>query len=74
MTRSPKRARRKREMGWAVIDRGGTYQSKWCGTRKDAEYDQAQTEHIMDGYFVIRRAMLVTWTLPKPAKRKGRRK
>lgn len=68
-------SKRMREQGWAVVDTGGTYQTKFFPNRSEARYDVEHAAHIMDGHFVIRRAVL-TWTSPKPKpsqKRKGKR-
>lgn len=73
MAAPSRRKKMTREKGWAVVDTGGTYQSKFCLHRGDAEYDQKKTAHIQDGHFVIRRATLTHWTPPrKPATRKGK--
>lgn len=64
----------KREPGWATVDTGGSYQSKFHQTRDDARYDRKTTLHLMDGRFVIRRAVLVSWSSPlkRSKARKGR--
>lgn len=65
--------KRKRENGWAVVDIGGTYQTKFVPRRADARYDVEHTAHIQDGCFVIRRATLI-YDISKPTPKKARRK